>query len=59
MFTLLTLIGVLPLAVLAALTLVPVALLRISVARANRYDPRRMLRFPKSLPDCNRTRRAA
>ena len=59
MLTPLAILGFLPLVVMALLTLVPVTLLRICVERAKRYEPGKMLRVPKSLADCDRTRRAA
>ncbi len=59
MLTVLTVIAILPLAVVALLALVPVTLLRISVIRSKRYDPGKILRFPKSLPNCDRRRRVA
>ncbi len=59
MLTILAIIAILPLAFVTILTLVPVTLLRICVARSKCYKPGQVLRFPKSLPHCDRTRRAA
>ena len=59
MLTFLTIIAVLPLALVTLLALVPVTLLKICVARSKRCEPGNVLRFSKSLSNCDRRRRAA